>query len=110
MAECRAGVASRGDGAGKQAGLSMHWSQCTTGYPFVCGPAPPCEDDPTFQSLGSFGCGTTSPDICDIDAENAGPACGVRRAGGLVIDERTGERGNRREREDVWTDDMDLRW
>ena len=44
----------------------------------MCGPAPRCEDDPTFLSLGSFSCGTTSPDICDIDAENAGPACGVR--------------------------------
>ena len=54
------------------------WMWGFAGYPFVCGPAPPCEDDPTFQSLGSFSCGTTSPDICDIDAENAGPACGVR--------------------------------
>lgn len=48
-----------------------------SGFSFPCGPVGPCEDDPTFLSFGSFPCGTQNPNICDVDAANAGPACGV---------------------------------
>ena len=48
-----------------------------TGYPFFCGTQSPCEDDPTFVSLGNFPCDSTTVDVCVVDLVNAGPACQV---------------------------------